>query len=255
MAVTRIPANQTSAFSSWSAPEVKEGQVVHVEKLNKRGPRGELVNVDKQDVIYQSITAGQLEEISNQAYEEVRQQAYQDGLKQGHEEGRQAGLKAGQAAIELQVADMKRAITELYRYLSDQDDELEQALVNMATCVAKAILQRELNADSSHVQRVVHEALAVLPLDSHNISIHLSEQDYQSLTQLSDTPEQWQLQIDRTLSAGGCRVQSQHSVVNFTLEEQFQQTVNQLVEARFAELSSQAKERTQQRDDDSSERT
>ena len=240
---SRIPADKSSRFTSWDAPEVKEGQVIRAEKMPRRGPRGELVNIDKSEVIYQSLTAGQLEEISSQAYEDVREQAHQDGLKQGHAEGYQAGIEAGQQAVQQQAAELHRTIDQLVHFLGGQDDEVEQALVNLATCVASAVLRRELTIDSAHIRDIVSEAIAALPMGAGDISVHLSEQDHQLLSAHSDIPSTWQLHIDRTLSPGGCRVQTAHSVVDYTLQEQFQQTVNALVEQRFAELAGNARER------------
>lgn len=251
MAVTRIPAERSSAFKTWAAPEVKEGQIVQVEKLKQRGPRGELINISKEAVIYSSITAAQLEEISSQAYEDTYQQAYQDGLKQGQADGYQAGLEAGQRTIATQVEGLHTAIAQLQSHLGEQDDEVEQALVNLVTCIARSVVRRELHIDATQIRQVVDEALAALPMGSANINIHLSEQDYQLLKNHPDTPPQWQLHIDRTLSVGGCRINSQHSVVDFTLEDQFQQTINALVEQPFAELAARAKARTQANSDSS----
>ena len=58
--MTRIPADKTTSFASWDMPEVKEGQIVQVEKIKQRGPRGELINVGKEEIIYNSLTAAQL---------------------------------------------------------------------------------------------------------------------------------------------------------------------------------------------------
>lgn len=243
---SRIPANKSGSFLSWDAPEIQDGQIIHAEKLQNRGPRGQLVNVGKEEVIYQSLTAGQLEEISNQAYEDVREQAYKDGLKQGRDEGYQAGLDAAQQDIKNQAENLAKTIDKLLSYLAGQDDEVEQALVNIATCVASAVVRRELTIDGGQIRQVVAQAIAALPMNAANINVHLNEQDYQLLKSQSDIPDSWQLHIDRTLSAGGCRIRSQHSAVDFTLEEQFQQTVNALVEDRFAELARQDKERNQQ---------
>jgi flagellar assembly protein FliH len=235
--VTRIPADETTSFASWDMPEVKEGQIVKVEKLKERGPRGELINVAKEEIIYSSLTAAQLEDISNQAYEDVRQQAYQDGLKQGHQEGYQAGLDDGKKTIAQQAQQLNTAVANVFSYLQGQDDEVEQALVNVATCIASSVLRRELTVDTSHIRAVVQDAIALLPMNVSNLSVHLSEQDHQFLSNDTEIPEQWTLQIDRTLKPGGCRVSSEQSVVDYTLEQQFQQTVNGLIEKRFAQLS------------------
>lgn len=235
--MSRIPADRTTSFASWEMPEVKEGQIVKVEKLKQRGPRGELINVAKEEIIYNSITAAQLDEITQQAYEDVRQQAYQDGVKQGHKEGFQAGLDEGKTAVAEQAQQLNHAVANVFNYLQDQDDEVELALVNIASCIASSVLRRELTVDTSHIRSIVKEAVALLPLSASNLTVYLSEQDYHFLTNETDIAELWKLHIDRTLQPGGCRVSSKHSVVEYTLEQQFQQTVNGLVEKRFAELS------------------
>jgi flagellar assembly protein FliH len=247
----RIPADKTSGFSSWKLPEVKDGVVVQAEKLRNRGSRGELINVNKNEIIYSALTAGQLEEITQQAYEDVRQQAHEEGLQQGRKKGYQEGLVKGQQTIDSHAKALNDALHSLMTFLQGQDDEVEQALVNLSTCIASAVVRRELSIDSTQIKAVVHEAIASLPVDSENIHIFLSEQDRQYLTQSGNLPENWNLETDVSLSPGGCRVVTQHSVIDYTLEEQFQQTVNALVEQRFSELASQAHKRQQGDADDS----
>lgn len=243
MSGSRIPADQTASYSAWNAPEVQRGQIIAAEKLQNKGPRGELIDVDKKAVVYNSITAGQLEDIANQAYEDVRKQAFQEGLKQGRTKGYQAGLKAGQQHVDQQAQQLKHTIAELTGYIAGQDDDVEQALINVATLIAKAVLRRELTIDSSHIEQLVKDAVASLPMNASNIQIFLHPQDLELLQTLSTLPSDWQLQADPQLTAGGCRVKTLHSVVDYTLEEQFQQTVNALVEQRFGELAAAARAR------------
>ncbi len=140
MASNRIPADKSATYAAWDIPEVKKGQVVQAEKLRQRGPRGELLDVDSEEVVYNSITAAQLEEISAAAYEDVREQAYQEGFEQGRAEGYRAGQEAGAGETRQQAQGLREVIDQLMHYLNGQDDEVEQALVNLATCVASAIL-------------------------------------------------------------------------------------------------------------------
>lgn len=235
--------NKPSDYTSWNAPELQDGQLVQVERLKNRGPRGELIDVNKNEVIYNSLTAAQLEDIANQAYEDVKENAHKEGFKQGHEEGYAAGLEAGKDAVSAQANGLKAAIDNVFHYLAGQDDEVEQALVNVATCIASSVLRRELTIEPSSIAAVVREAVAELPMNAGNITVYLSEQDHQLLSDASEIPEQWQLQIDRTLSAGGCRVRTEHSVVDYTLEDQFQQSVNHMVEQRFAQLAENYRQR------------
>lgn len=238
---SRIPAKESTAFTTWQAPEVKDGQIIHAEKLKERGSRGELVNVDKNDVVYNKMTVAQLEEITLQAYKDVRENAYKEGFEKGQKDGYLAGEKAAEKAIKQQTDSLKSSIGELMHFLAGQDNEVEQALVNVATCIASSILRRELSIDSSHIEQVVAEAVAMLPMDAQNITVSLNKSDLALLQDISHIPEEWKLQLDPSMSAGGCRVVTRQSVVDYTLEEQFQQTVTALVEKRYAELAADTK--------------
>ena len=240
MQKNRIPADQSRSYTAWELPEVKDGQIVAVEKLRQRNARGQLVNVDKNEVIYSTLTAGQLEEITNQAYEDVREQAFAEGLAAGRQQGYQEGLTQGQDVIARQASALQETIGKVMAHLAQQDNEIEQALVNLATCVAGAVLRRELALGSSEILAVVHEAVAMLPFSSDRITVFLAEQDLQFLQQQEDLPPQWRLQKDPSLTPGGCRIVTRDSVVDFTLEEQFQQAVNALVADRFAALAASA---------------
>jgi len=239
----RIPASKTDRFTAWELPEVRQGQVVAVEKLKHRGPRGELVNVKEDEVIYSTMTAGQLNELTQQAYDEVRQQAYEEGARQGREEGYQAGLEEGREAVQQQISQLQNTLHSLHNVLEGQDDELEQALVNLTMCIARSVLNHEISLDAGHIQSIIKQAVDALPLKEDRLVIHLNPAEHQLLTGQEGIPEQWTLQSDPSVSAGGCRVISAHSVVDFTLEEQFQQVINSLVETRFAELAKQAQRR------------
>ena len=229
----RIPAEQSDEFSSWDIPEVQPGQVLDVDKIAQRGPRGELLNVDKNEVIYNNITAAQLEKIANQAYEDVRDQAQKDGFQQGHA----AGVAAGEQLVKQQVEQLAHTVQDLHSHLAGQDDEIEQSLINLVMSVSQSVLRRELQLDASHIQVIVNEAIATLPFNSANIIVHLNEQDKQLLDASGAIADDWQLQADPSISRGGCKVTTQHSIVDYTLEEQFQQTINQLVEKRYIELA------------------
>lgn len=240
MADSRIPAEKVEAAQAWSIPEVHEGQIVQSEKLRQRGTRGELINVDKKEVIYNNITAGQLEDIHRQAYKEVFDQGFAEGRTEGQKKGFEEGLVKGQQQIQQHTQQLQQVIENLLSFMQGHDDEVEQALVNLVTCVSKHILRRELTVDSTHILSVVHDAVAKLPATQSDIHIFLSEQDFRYLSEQQTLPEQWQLQTDPGLTPGGCRVVTTQSVVDFTLEEQFQQVIGQLVQDRFGQLAAQA---------------
>ena len=241
----RIPADKSKRFGRWAIPEVHEGQLVSSERLNERGSRGELVNIDKDEVLYRSLTAAQLEEITLQCYEEIREQAEQDGYQQGLAEGQKAGLVRGQQLIDTQLDVVGRLVEGLTVELERQRDDIEQALMNLVCCVARSVVHRELRSGSEAITDVVAQAVAALPQGAGNIRIQMNPTDLALLNERQVVPADWQLVPDEGLSPGGVRVLTQQSVVDFTLDSQFQQTVNALVEARFAALDSMRRERDQ----------
>lgn len=237
MSNSRIPADKSASYSAWALPEVKRGQIVQAEKLKHRGPRGELIGVAADEIVYNTITAAQLEEISQAAYEDVRESAYREGIEQGRREGYDAGLEMAETEVSRQVSALQQVIQSLMSFLGDQDDQVEQALVNLSICLASSILRRELTIDSSQIAEVVHEALKSLPVNTENLTVYLSQQDHELLSTRESLAQDWQLRVDPAITPGGCRVTTRHSVVDFTLEDQFQQAVNALVEERFAQLA------------------
>jgi len=233
----RIPANKGQAFSAWLAPEVNDGQIVQAEKLKERGPRGEIINVDKNTIIYNKMTVAQLEKITTQAYDDIREQAYKKGFEQGQKEGQKKGLAASKHLLTQQAQSLQRVSDTLLHLIAGQDNAIEQALVNTAVSIAGSVLRRELLLDSSHIEHIVHEAVAKLPLDAENITVFLSEPDIALLKDNAQIPDEWQLRADRSLSSGGCRISTRQSIVEFSLEQQFEQTVDDLVSQGYDALA------------------
>ena len=239
----RIPANKVAGLKAWSLPEVKEGQVIAVEKTRRRDSAGQLIPAGRNDVVYEEVTAGQLEDINEQIYQEIHDEAKQAGYEAGQQAGYQAGLAQGQQLIQQTVSNLNGIIASLNDLLQSQDDQTEQALVNLAVTIAGSILERELTIDSSQILTIVKECVDCLPIDTAAITISLSQQDYDLLSEHSEVLPSWKLQVDSSLTPGGCRANSQYSLIEHTLEAQFQQTVNSLVEKRFADLGKAAEQR------------
>lgn len=241
----RIPADKVVGLKAWHLPEVKEGQVIAVEKNRRRDASGQLVPGNQNDVVYQQVTAGQLEDINQQIYNDIYEKAKQQGFQEGQAAGYQAGLEQGQQLIQQTVANLNGIIQSLNDLLQAQDDQTEQALVNLAVTIAGSILERELTIDSSQILNIVKQCVDCLPLNAATVTISLSQADFDLLSQHSEVLPNWKLQVDKSLTSGGCRASSDYSLIEHTLEEQFQQTVNSLVEKRFADLAVTAEQRAE----------
>ena len=155
------------------------------------------------------MTARQLEQLHSQARE--------DGYRQGVEEGRQAGLSELKDRVQL----LDQLLGCLSRPFEQLDDAVENQLARLAMMVARQLVRRELRVDSQEVVGVVREALAALPLAARDIRVALNPEDVPLVREalsLHDSGQNIQIVDDPVQSRGGCRVITESSQIDATVE-------------------------------------
>lgn len=171
-------------------------------------------------------TAEEIEAIQRAAFEEAREL----GLRQGHAEG----LASGQAEIARRAATLERLISALARPFDELDAQVEHELVQLAITLAQALVRRELRLDPGQVVAVVQEALAALPVASRKVRVCLHPEDLPLVAEAlpghnaDDVDADWRLQEDLSLRRGDCRIQSEHSLIDASMEKRLAAVVAQL---------------------------
>lgn len=154
-------------------------------------------------------TAGGLERLQKQAYEE--------GYARGLEEGRTAG--AAEVAARAQRLDALLAA--LARPFEELDEQVEQELVRLALAIAQQLVRREIKADPGQIVAIAREALAALPVGARAVRLHLHPEDAQLVAEvlsLGEGQRPWELVEDPVLTRGGCRVVTESSRIDATVE-------------------------------------
>lgn len=183
---------------------------------------------------YQEGMARGLEEGRRQGREEGHQEGLRAGYEEGVAAGRTEGLQQGSTEVARQMQTLDSLLTHLTHSLNEQDYQLEQALFNLVKEISSQVVQRELLADSGHIMQVVQQALEALPPTRDNIRILVHPDDHALVTQAAEqNEEKWRVIASRDISAGGCRVETEYSAVDFTVEQRFAQAIEQICEARF----------------------
>lgn len=191
------------------------------------------------------------EQPSEQAYAEGLAQGreaghaegYRQGLEEGRRDGEQQGLQQGQEAVERQLEEINRLATHLTHALNEQDYQLEQALLHLVENVARQVLQRELALDSSQLMPVVRQALSVLPPVRDNLRIIVHPEDRPILEQAAEHGgENWQAVASDSVERGGCRVETDQSVVDFTTSQRFRQAMEQIVQRQLGDAETDGKQ-------------
>jgi flagellar assembly protein FliH len=238
-----ISKEQLTAYERWELP-----------LLDARG--NEVPREEERDV--KPLTAADLDEICRVAREdghnEGREAGYQAGLaegrSQGHEEGYKTGFAEGREQGEKRGYDDTRKkldsalerlevlMDELLFPIKRHEDELETVLINLTTILARAVVYRELTMDSSQIQNVVRRALKALPSTSDNVRIHIHPDDHELVKKVAERMEAAASVVeDDTILPGGCKLETRHSLVDFTVEKRFQRAVQSMLDQQTDERS------------------
>ena len=198
------PREQTSEVRQWLPPDVQREGAAAVSTIPVPSPTS-------------PPTAAQLEAIQQKAYEEGFEKGKQEGFKFGHKEG------ATQARDEMQgyAGQMERLLTTFAEPLRELDDQVEKDLLSLVIAIVRQLVRREVKSDPSLIVGVVREALSILPVASRNVRLMLHPEDAELIREvyaLGDTDMGWSLVEDPVINRGGCRVITDSSQIDATLE-------------------------------------
>jgi len=240
--VGRVSSADLSAINvnAWLPPSIdKAGHLVAAAPREERRPVENKTPEEQIDAGYQEgLTQGRIEGVAL---------GKKEGLKLGQEEGiakgMQEGLQRAQKDVDAKIAEMDELMTHLTHAMNDQDYMLEQALLNVVTEVARTVVGRELEIDSSHILNVVRQALGALPPSRDNVKIFVNTADVTVLKEAQERAgENWRVLPDDAVAKGGCRVETDQSLVDYTVEHRFKAMIEQLLDKQLQGEPEQALE-------------
>ncbi|MBT3011869.1 MAG: flagellar assembly protein FliH [Candidatus Thiodiazotropha sp. (ex Lucina aurantia)] len=186
----------------WLPPEMSDGRVGTPRTLQPPGA---------------PPTAGELEQLQKQAYEEGFEKGKQEGFEFGHKEG----LAQAKRDIQHYTAHLNKLLSHFEQPLRDLDDQVEKELLSLVIAIVKQLLRREVKSDPNLIVGVVREALSVLPVSSNNVRLLLHPEDAELIREvyaLGDNEVGWSLIEDPVINRGGCKVVTDTSQIDGTLE-------------------------------------
>ncbi len=186
------------AFTAWVQPEIGEESQPHRQAHKQESA-----------IDHEKELARQVAEIK----ESARREGFKQGLSEGHVQARQE--------IDNVTNRLTALINALATPLEHLSDDVEDELVKLAVAIAKQIVRRELKTDPTQVISVVKEALNALPAAGQNIKLHLHPEDAKLVadTMLANANERkWELVDNPLIQRGGCRIETDSSNVDATIE-------------------------------------
>ncbi|MCU7915415.1 MAG: flagellar assembly protein FliH [Candidatus Thiodiazotropha sp. (ex Gloverina cf. vestifex)] len=115
----------------------------------------------------------------------------------------------------------ERLQTAFERPLRELDDQIERELLSLVIAIVRQLVRREVKSDPNLIVGVVREALSILPVNSRNVRLMVHPEDAELIREiyaLGDTEVGWSLVEDPVINRGGCKVVTDTSQIDATLD-------------------------------------
>ncbi|QNH78820.1 flagellar assembly protein FliH [Pseudomonas protegens] len=216
-----IRARDVEGFDVWALPSFDP-------EPPEPEPEPEEIPEEIEEVPLDEVQPLTLEEL-----ESIRQEAYNEGFATGEKEGfHSTTLKVRQeaeVALNAKLQALEQLMVNLFEPIAEQDTQIEKTLVELVKHVTREVIQRELAMDSSQIEHVMREALKLLPLGVGNVRLYVNPQDFEQVKSLRERHEEsWRIVEDEALLPGGCRVETEHSRIDASVETRITQAMDQL---------------------------
>jgi flagellar assembly protein FliH len=209
-----IRAKDVGGFDVWSLPSFDPYQ--------EPEPEPEPVIEEPVDTI-EEVPLEEVQPLTLEELESIRQEAYNEGFATGEKEGfHSTQLKVRQeaeVALKGKLESLERLMAQFFDPIAEQDKQIEQSVIHLVEHIARKVIQRELTTDSRQIGNVLRDALKLLPMGASNVRIFINPQDFERVKAMRERHEEnWRIVEDDTLQAGGCRIETEHSRIDASIE-------------------------------------
>lgn len=152
-----------------------------------------------------------------------------EAWEKGYAEGREAATaavrneqQATQVELERRVQNLASILDFMAKPMAALDAEVQRQLVMLVGAIARQIVRRELKTQPDEIIAVIRETVALLPMTARDVRVHLNPEDAKLVrARVADggSERAWSIAEDPTISRGGCRVSSENSSIDATLEQ------------------------------------
>ncbi|MCL1124799.1 flagellar assembly protein FliH [Shewanella surugensis] len=188
----------------------------------------------------------------DKGYDEGVQKGHEAGFGSGSEEGRVSGHAIGfnQGRIEGQLKGKDSIDDQLNSLIAplgalkslleeghtQQINQQQNLILELVRRVSQQVIRCELTLQPQQILSLIEETLAALPDRQSDVKIHLEPSAVEKLKELAaDKVKDWVLIADPAISAGGCRIVSDKSDADASIETRLNACMTQ-VEAKLQQV-------------------
>lgn len=163
----------------------------------------------------------------NGALEGVRKEAYTKGVQEGFA----VGMAQAKEHTEQERLVLQSIAANFTQALEVADQQVEQAILNLALDIAKSMLKQQLAVDETLVLPVVRDAMQHLTNMNKPARIFVHPEDARILREhmqeeLAEQP--WHIHEDPTIERGGCLVETGDNQIDASNETRWQRITDAL---------------------------
>ncbi len=224
-------AGENFGYDAKKQPESAESTVLTVEAIEKM-----------QQQAYDEAFAQGKQEGYEKGYQEGQSRGYEAGFVEGKQEGEKKGYDDNLDLLRKQSAEFVSLLESLAEPFKDLDETVEKELVNLAIGIANQLVRREIKSDPGQIVAVISEAIAALPIAVQNISLLIHPEDVELVKNalaLEDMSSSWNIIEDPLITRGGCKVKTETSLVDNTVENRLAMIVATILGGEREEDESQ----------------
>jgi flagellar assembly protein FliH len=155
----------------------------------------------------------------------IEREAWEKGYAEGRDAATAAVRKEQQATqveLDRRVQNLASILDFMAKPIAALDTEVQRQLVSLAGAIARHIVRRELKTQPDEIVAVIRETVALLPMTARDIRVHLNPEDAKLVRTRAveaGSDRAWSIAEDPLISRGGCRVSSENSTIDATLEQ------------------------------------
>ena len=209
-----IPKDQLGDIRRWELESLEDRRLTR-----NSGRQADFVEQEVEHLSWP--TAEEIEAIQQQAHDEGLAAGREEGCAAGLEEGRRSGYDEGREKSLAELDRLKRLMEALDEALAQFERELGGDVLALAVTIARQITRNALNFRPEALLPVVREAIAGLPQPNQHPRLILHPDDaalVRSLMEDELSQLHCRLSEDSHIERGGCRVKTDTSEVDATLQ-------------------------------------
>ncbi len=152
-----------------------------------------------------------------------------EAWERGYAEGRDAATaavrkeqQATQVELDRRVQNLASILDFMAKPIAALDAEVQRQLVTLVGAIARRIVRRELKTQPDEIIAVIRETVALLPMTAREVRVHLNPEDAKLMRARvaeAGSDRAWSIAEDPMISRGGCRISSENSTIDATLEQ------------------------------------